>query len=87
MLSQEISIDDYEEMLKEDQLTDFAMGIMKSLLNDIRPFATKFRANTDDLLNLAEKHSVTFQQITEGQQLFFIGIMKSPIFFLSEEKQ
>ena len=81
MLSQEISIDDYEEMLKEDQLTDFAMGIMKSLLNDIRPFATKFRANTDDLLNLAEKHSQTFQEITEGQQLFFVGIMKSPIFF------
>ncbi|HDX9051758.1 TPA: hypothetical protein ROW14_004165 [Yersinia enterocolitica] len=75
-----IDIDEFEHILKEDELPSAEMFLMNSILSEIKEFSTTFIANTDDLVNKASEHSVTYNRLDSEQKLFLNGVMKMPIF-------
>ena len=80
-----ISIDDFEQLLREEGLTDEALATVTAILREIRPTAQSFRANSGELLTLAVSHSATFKQLAKSRQDFFSGVLQMPIFFCSGE--
>lgn len=80
-----ISIDDFEQLLREEGLPDEELVTVTAILNEIRPAAQSFRANSGELLTLTVSHSATFKQLTESRQAFFTGVLNMPLFFYSVE--
>ncbi|MGS4268508.1 hypothetical protein [Serratia marcescens] len=58
MIDSTISLDEFEHLLSEDSLPDEALTVMRLILNDIRTVKQRFKANSNELFNLAVSHSV-----------------------------
>ncbi|HGM5392025.1 hypothetical protein BSQ98_10450 [Serratia liquefaciens] len=82
MIDSTISLDEFEDLLSEDGLPDEALTVMRQIFSDIRPVKQRFKANSDELINLAVKHSPTYTALPEERRKFLNGVMKLPIFFV-----
>lgn len=84
MIDSTISLDEFEHLLSEDGLPDEALTVMRLILNDIRTVKQRFKANSNELFNLAVSHSPTYAELPDERREFFKGIMKLPIFFMMD---
>lgn len=82
MIDSTISIDEFEDLLSEDGLPDEALTVMRQIFSDIRPVKQRFKANSNELINLAVSHSPTYATLPDERREFFNGVMKLPIFFV-----
>ncbi|EPC6177117.1 TPA: hypothetical protein ACNV4G_003325 [Serratia marcescens] len=82
MIDSTISLNEFDDLLSEDGLPDEALTVMRQIFSDIRSVKQRFKANSDELINLAVKHSPTYAELPDERREFFNGIMKLPIFFM-----
>ena len=82
MIDTTISLDEFEDLLSEDGLPDEALTVMRKIFSDIRTVKQRFKANSNELINLAVSHSPTYAELPDERREFFSGIMKLPIFFM-----
>ncbi|HEN3452048.1 TPA: hypothetical protein U5D73_004562 [Yersinia enterocolitica] len=84
MVQSNITVDEFEILLTEEEYTDIFLGKMRRILAEIRPAATSFLANSDELIQLAMKHSPTYIALSEDRKESFNNVMKQPVFFCSD---
>lgn len=82
MIDSTISLDEFEDLLSEDGLPDEALAVIRQIFSDIRPVTQRFKANSEELVNLAVAHSPTYMALTDERREFFNGVLKLPIFFM-----
>jgi hypothetical protein len=82
MIDSTISLDEFEDLLSEDGLPDEALAVIRQIFIDIRPVTQRFKANSNELINLAVSHSPTYAELPDDRREFFNGVMKLPIFFM-----
>ncbi|AJJ53069.1 hypothetical protein BZ17_4305 (plasmid) [Yersinia pseudotuberculosis IP 32953] len=75
-----VSIDDFEQILKDDELPINEMVLMSAILSEVKEFSKTFIPNCNDLVDKASEHSITYNRLTEGDKLFLNGIMSMPLF-------
>lgn len=82
MIDSTISLDEFEDLLSEDGLPDEALTVMRQIFSDIRLVTQRFKANSDELINLAINHSPTYASLPDERRKFLNEVMKLPIFFM-----
>jgi len=82
MIDSTISLDEFEDLLSEDGLPDDALAVIRQIFSDIRPVTQRFKANSNELINLAISHSPTYAALPNERREFFNGVLKLPIFFM-----
>jgi hypothetical protein len=74
------TIDEFEEILKEEGLAEDALFLMITILCEIKEYALTFEANSHDLVNKASEYSVTYNRLPDERKESLDGIMNMPIF-------
>jgi hypothetical protein len=74
-----VSIDYFEEILKEDELPADAIVLMSAIFNEIKEFTTVFLANSNDIINKAAEHSITYNCLPEESKRFLDSVMTLPL--------
>lgn len=90
MLDNTVTIEDFADLLADDDLPPETLELLLGILADIRPHAATFQANTPELVQLAALHSPAFQALDARKQSFLASVLTMPVFFmtlpLSEEE-
>ena len=74
------TIDEFEEILKEEGLKEDSLFLMITILCEIKEYVLTFEANSHDLVNKASEYSVTYNRLPEERKESLDGIMNMPIF-------
>ncbi|NTZ47713.1 hypothetical protein FCM30_18400 [Lelliottia aquatilis] len=80
MLSQTITINDFCDLLEDEELPPDALTLILTILSEISLQADSFEANTPELVQLAQ-HSPTYLELPADRQAFFASVMTMPVFF------
>lgn len=90
MIDQAVTLEDFADLLADDDLPPDELERHLAILAEIRPHAATFQANTPELIQLAALHSPTFQGLPAQKQQFCASVLSMPVFFmtlpLSEEE-
>lgn len=90
MIDQTVTLEDFTDLLTDEELTPDALECILAVLAEIKPHAVSFQANTPELVQLAALHSPTFRVLPASRQQFFSSVLTMPVFFytlpLSEEE-
>ena len=89
-IDQTVTLDDFADLLADDDLLPDALEEILAVLAEIKPHALSFQANTPELIQLAALHSPKFQALPAVKQQSFASVLTMPVFFmtlpLSEEE-
>ncbi|MCE0826765.1 hypothetical protein LVQ78_12055 [Buttiauxella sp. A2-C2_NF] len=77
---QTVTLEDFADLLADEELTPEALEDILAVLAEIKPHATSFQANSPELVQLAPLYSHKFQTLTTGRKTFFSSVLSMPIF-------
>lgn len=80
---QTVTLEDFADLLADEELTPEALEDILAVLAEIKPHATSFQANSPELVQLATLYSHKFQTLTAGWKTFFSSVLSMPIFFMT----
>ncbi|MEH5143222.1 hypothetical protein [Enterobacter cloacae] len=81
MADSTITINDFADLLEQEDLPQETLQTLLIVLSEISLKADRFEANTGELLALAREHSPTFQQPPADRREFFSSVLCMPVFF------